>query len=216
MLLPLLIKIRLATMAMAGWTAAASPVPMPAEAFALVFETRAATPVEVKLWDENLRVGATLLLDHDGNSDEATTQKIRHIFRCRDTNRERAISRKTLAMLADVAERYDGKTIEFVSAYRVRRGEGKDSPHRAGRAIDFRIRGENLMELRDYLWRKYTHVGIGWYPSEKYIHMDSRPKDFDTAWTFVRGKNRYHPHWSEVARRPASEQRPKPDRRPGA
>ncbi|MGE3545628.1 MAG: YcbK family protein [Kofleriaceae bacterium] len=214
-MLPILLKIRLMTMAMAGWSASASPVPMPAEAFVQIFETRSATPVQVKLWDENLNVGATVLIDHEGNSDEATTAEIRHLFRCRFTNRERAIARRTLVMLADIAEKYEGKTIEFVSVYRTQKGESKTSPHRAGRAIDFRIRGEKLREIRDYLWRKYTEVGIGWYPSEQFIHMDTRPTLHDTSWTFLKGRNHYSPHWADVARRPQSTEQLPQARRPG-
>jgi len=203
-MLPLLFKIKVMTTAMAGWTVAASPVPMPASVVALAFDVRAATPVEVKLYDENLRVSATVLIDHQGNSDAETTKQIRHLFRCRTTNRERAIARKSLKMLADVAEMYEGKTIEFVSVYRVQRGESFTSPHRDGRAIDFRIRGESLRTIRDYLWRKYTEVGIGWYPEGQFIHMDTRPTLHDTSWTFVNGKNRYNPYWAELARKPAA------------
>ena len=202
-MLPILLKIRLTTMAMAGWTAAASPVPLPMDAVAMVYQQRAATPVEVKLYDENLHVNASVLIDHEGNSDEATTREIHHLFRCRVTNRERPIARKTLMMLADVAEMYEGKTIEFVSVYRVQRGESLTSPHRDGRAIDFRIRGVQLRTIRDYLWNKYTEVGVGWYPSEQFIHMDTRPTMHDTSWTFLHGTNHYNPYWAELARRPA-------------
>jgi hypothetical protein len=82
--------------------------------------------------------------------------------------------------------------------YRTGGGESWTSPHRAGRAIDFRIRGESLVAIRDYLWKTYTHVGIGWYPSEQFIHMDSRPEDI--AWTFSGGDNHYRPYWSERVR----------------
>jgi uncharacterized protein YcbK (DUF882 family) len=205
-MLPILLKIRLTTMAMAGWTASAAPVPMPLDTVAMTYQARAATPVEVKLFDENLNVNATVVIDHLGNSDEETTKQIHHLFRCRVTNRERPIARKTLMMLADVAEMYEGKTIEFVSVYRVQRGESLTSPHRDGRAIDFRIRGVQLRAIRDYLWNKYTEVGVGWYPSEQFIHMDTRPTMHDTSWTFIRGVNRYNPYWAELARRPPQPQ----------
>jgi uncharacterized protein YcbK (DUF882 family) len=166
---------------------------------------RATTPVEVKLFDENLRVNATVGIRRDGTMDSQTAVEVRHLFRCRQTNRERPIARRTLAMLADLAEQYAPKSIEFVSAYRVQDGESATSPHRDGRAIDFRVRGVKLTEIRDYLWRTYTEVGVGWYPSEQFIHMDTRPTLHDTAWTFLSGVNHYHPYWSEAARRPASE-----------
>ena len=193
---------RTAMMGMAGMmasTAAASAVPMPLVSFATLIQAHDAMPVVVKLHDENLELDATVLIDHDGTTDDATAAELQHLFRCRSTHRERPMARETLAMLADLAEKYDGKTIEFVSAYRAQRGESKTSPHRDGRALDFRIRGVQLREIRDYLWRKYTSVGIGWYPSEQFIHMDTRPHDM--SWTFFVGVNHYHPYWSELARR---------------
>lgn len=201
-MVPGILEIKLATTMMAGWMAAASPVPVPASVVALALEARVGSPVEVKLYDENLRVDATVLLNRDGTADEATAKEVRHLFRCRATNREGHIHQRTLAMLADVADRYEGETIEFVSVYRVQRGESRTSPHRAARAIDFRIRGRQLREIRDYLWRNFSEVGIGWYPSEQFIHMDARPTLHDTAWTFLRGTNHYHPSWETIARRP--------------
>ncbi|MBC7977142.1 MAG: DUF882 domain-containing protein [Myxococcales bacterium] len=214
-MLPVLLKLKLATTAAFGLAASASPVPVSTEALALAVVERHVAPVEVKLFDENHRTHATVAIRRDGSMDAATAAEVKQIFRCRQTNRARPIARRTLAMLADLAEKYDGRTIEFVSAYRVQHGESPTSPHRDARAIDFRIRGMQLREIRDYLWRKYTEVGIGWYPSEQFIHMDSRPTLHDTAWTFLAGANHYHPYWAEVARKPAVAPQVRPSRRPG-
>ncbi|HEU4731098.1 MAG TPA: DUF882 domain-containing protein [Kofleriaceae bacterium] len=213
-MLPVILKLKLATAAAVGLAASASP-PIPVEAISAVAIERATSPVEVKLFDENLRVDATVGILRDGTMDEATAAEVKHLFRCRQTGRERPIARRTLAMLADLAEKYEPRTIEFVSAYRVQPGESLTSPHRDARAIDFRIRGIRLTEIRDYLWRKYTEVGVGWYPSEQFIHMDSRPSLHDTAWTFISGANHYHPYWAEVARRPVAEPAAPRGRRPG-
>lgn len=214
-MLPIVLKLKLATTAAAGLFAAAAPVPVPAEAVAMTVVARAAAPVEVKLYDENLLVHATIGIRRDGTMDDATAAQVKHLFRCRQTNRERPIARRTLAMLADLAEKYDTRTIEFVSVYRVQQGESPTSPHRDARAIDFRIRGVRLTDIRDYLWRTYTEVGIGWYPVEQFIHMDSRPSLHDTAWTFLSGENHYHPYWAEVARQPVTERTVATRHRPG-
>jgi uncharacterized protein YcbK (DUF882 family) len=214
-MLPIILKLKLATAAAAGLAASAGPVPMPADAFAMVVVERTAAPVEVKLYDENLQVHATVGIRRDGVMDDGTAVEVKHLFRCRQTNRERQIARRTLAMLADLADRYDDRTIEFVSVYRVQQGESPTSPHRDARAIDFRIRGVRLTEIRDYLWRTYTEVGVGWYPAEQFIHMDSRPTLHDTSWTFLAGVNHYHPYWAEVARRPVGETTVATRHRPG-
>ena len=212
-MLPILLKLKLATTAAAGLAAVASPLPMPAEALAMAVVERAAAPVEVKLHDENLQIDASVAIRRDGTMDDATAAEVKRLFRCRQTGRAHVIARRTLAMLADIPDKYD-RTIEFVSVYRVQRGESPTSPHRDARAIDFRIRGVSLTQIRDYLWRKYTEVGIGWYPAEQFIHMDSRPNLHDTAWTFLAGENHYHPYWAEVARRPVREAPPQ-RHRPG-
>ncbi|HEX4418335.1 MAG TPA: DUF882 domain-containing protein [Kofleriaceae bacterium] len=214
-MLPIILKLKLATTAAVGLAASASSAPIPAAALATVVAERAVSPVEVKLFDENRQVHATVGIRRDGTMDALTTAEVTHLFRCRMTERAHPIARRTLAMLADLAERYESKTIEFVSAYRVQHGESLTSPHRDARAIDFRIRGTSLTEIRDYLWRTYTEVGIGWYPSEQFIHMDSRPAMHDTAWTFMSGDNHYHPYWAEVARRPVAAPTTRPSHRPG-
>lgn len=214
-MLPVILKLKLATTAALGLAASASPAPMPSQAFAAVVAERAAAPVEVKLFDENHQVHAVVGIRRDGSMDSDTAAQVTHLFRCKQTERSHPIAKRTLSMLADIAEKYDGKEIEFVSAYRVQAGESPTSPHRDARAIDFRIRGAKLTEIRDYLWRKYSDVGVGWYPSEQFIHMDTRPGLHDTAWTFMSGDNHYHPYWAEAARRPAAEQVERPSHRPG-
>jgi uncharacterized protein YcbK (DUF882 family) len=199
---------------MAGWLATASPAPVAASASVVAATSHdpvdADGPIEVLLHDENSKEDATLWINRDGTTDEANTAEVRRLFRCRRTHKARDIEQGTLAMLADVATRYPGKRIEYVSAYRATKEESRKSPHRAGRAVDFRVRGVSAIEIRDYLWTTYREVGIGWYPKEQYIHIDHRPGDKDIAWTFINGKNIYHPSWADRAR-----SKVKPTRAPG-
>jgi uncharacterized protein YcbK (DUF882 family) len=102
-------------------------------------------------------------------------------------------------MLADVAARYPGKTIEYVSAYRA--VDPRESRHRQGRAFDFRIPGVPLTELRDYVWTHHTEIGVGWYPQSNFIHMDHRPGDKDYAWTQIGATEHGNPYWATKARR---------------
>jgi uncharacterized protein YcbK (DUF882 family) len=203
-LLPIILKLRIMTTAMAGWTAAVAPVPLPAQSVATLVAGQAAQPVEVSLYDENDHQSGVVAIWRDGSTDAATKQDLKRLFRCRATHREKPLAQKTLAMLADVQNHYPGKTIEYVSVFRLRNGQGNressTSPHRDGRAIDFRIRGVQLRDIRDYVWRTYTDVGVGWYPSEQFVHIDTRPGLHDTSWTFLHGVNHYHPFWAEVAR----------------
>lgn len=217
MTLPIILKAKLMATAMAGWTAVSAPIPLPAEAVATLVAGNTAAPVQVDLYDQNGHQKGLVAIWRDGSTDKDTADELRMLFRCRRTQREATIAQPTLAMLADVADHYPGKTIEYVSAYRVSRDESATSPHRRATAIDFRIRGVQLRTIRDYLWRNYTGIGVGWYPEGQYIHIDSRPQLHDTSWTFVHGNNRYNPYWAELARRveplpdaPQIQARPRP------
>jgi uncharacterized protein YcbK (DUF882 family) len=201
-MVPILIKVKLLTTAMAGWTAAATPAPMPTEMVATALTAEVTAPVAVKLYDENEHQTGVVAIWHDGTTDDATKLEVKRLFRCRKTHREKMMAQKTLAMLADVQEHYPDKTIEYVSAYRIGGGESSTSPHRDGRALDFRIRGVQLRDIRDYVWRTYSDVGVGWYPQEQFLHIDTRPIMHDMSWTFLNGNNRYHPYWAELARQP--------------
>lgn len=197
-----IIPIKLATALMTSWLAASSPVPLPAAAIGLMLEQQVASPIELVVHDDNRGgIETRIVVERDGSYDAKMGERIAHVFRCR-TDREHAIAPRTLAMIAAVAERY-GKPIDLVSGYRVRRGESWTSPHRAARAIDFRIKGVPLREIRDWVWRNYAGIGVGWYPGDQFLHVDSR--DQDTAWTEVgRGRNDYKPYWAVQARQPVA------------
>lgn len=199
-MLPVVLKLKLAMTLATGMSGASG---VPASSLTAVTAANAGAPIAVSLFDENYRTSSEVAIERDGSVDEETARQLAHVFRCRRTEREPAhgLAKQTYVMLADLAAKYR-KPIEFVSAYRAGRDEGWESPHRKATALDFRIRGENLGEIRDYLWAKYRDVGIGWYPGEGFLHMDTRPEVHDTAWTFIKGTNYYHPYWAEAARMP--------------
>ena len=63
--------------------------------------------------------------------------------------------------------------LEVVSGYRSR--ERKTSRHRHMKAVDFRIRGLNPKAI--WTWAKrFDNVGLGWYPTSKFVHLDVREK----------------------------------------
>lgn len=201
-MLAAVIPIKLATTILSAWIASSAPVPIPGVALALAFDQQAAQPVELVIHDDNRGgIETRIIVERDGSAYDATMEKtIEHVFRCR-TDHEHAIAKRTLSMLAAIGERW-GKPIDLVSGYRVRAGEPWTSPHRAARAIDFRIKGVPLPEIRDWVWKNYESIGLGWYPGEAFLHIDSR--DQDTAWTETRaGVNDYKPGWAFRVRTPS-------------
>ncbi len=79
---------------------------------------------------------------------------------------------------------------EVVSAYRSPQSneglrskggsQAKDSRHIRGEAIDIRVPGVSTVELRDIvtcIMQKRGHGGIGYYASDKFVHVDVDPGD---------------------------------------
>lgn len=165
--------------------------------------------VGVTLYDENARSYSFFVLPIDGELSDAQQAQVSEFFHCRRTGKQRKMHQGVIAMLADVAKAYPGQVIEVISAYRGMRSESRTSPHRAGRAIDIRVRGTKTTELRDYLWTHHSHVGIGYYAHEGYVHMDTRPKENDISWTQRRkGESyRYNPSWATRARDKAADRK---------
>jgi len=147
-----------------------------------------------------------LELPFDGKVPADTADAIARMMRCPTSGRTRRIASGTLALLADVAARYPGREIEVVSAVRgepERTRDGiKHSKHWDGHAIDIIVRGAKLSEVRDAMWKNHRDIGLGWYPTGGFIHLDYRPDVHDTAWTQPRpnADNQYHPRWARVAR----------------
>jgi uncharacterized protein YcbK (DUF882 family) len=169
------------------------------------------TPPEVLVGPERVTVslvdqaGQRLILELVPGAplDPATEQAVSHFLRCRKSGRTRQMHPGLVGLLVDVARQYPGHDIEVTSAYRGTRDERRTSPHRAGRAVDFRVVGVKTTEVRDWLWATHHEVGIGWYPHSDFLHMDVRPGQKDTSWTqrHYNDDNHYNPRWAYKARK---------------
>jgi uncharacterized protein YcbK (DUF882 family) len=185
MLLTILEPIRAIALTVATWVTEAPP-----------------SPVTFRVYDVNHEDYATITINTDGTMTKPNAKAMRHLMRCRRSGREpKTIDPFLLTMIADIAKRWPGKTIDFMSGYRKFKGEKRTSLHRAARAFDFSVRGVKLRELRDYAWSNFRQVGVGWYPDLGFIHLDHRkPGMKDTAWTYKRAKEHYNPYWANKIR----------------
>ena len=80
-MLPIILKLKIMTTAMAGWTATVAPVPLPTQAVATLVAGQAAQPVPVTLYDENDHQTGTIAIWRDGATDAATKADIKRMFR---------------------------------------------------------------------------------------------------------------------------------------
>jgi uncharacterized protein YcbK (DUF882 family) len=167
------------------------------------------TPLELTSIPVTFRRGPrmpsrTFEIELDGTVNPATLKELKGYFRCRRSGRSHRISQGLLSKIADLANHYEGHTIELVSAYRHGRYASKTSRHRHGRAIDVKVVGVPAVKVRDYLWARYEQeVGVGFYRQQQFIHLDHRTNYPATAWTqkSFNALNTYKPGWSRQSRR---------------
>lgn len=162
--------------------------------------------VSVELYDSNTDVSAHFELPLDGIVSDEVNVALSDFFKCHASGRTRKMNPGLIGLLAQLAQQYPGHVIEIYSAYRGTRAERHTSPHKAGRALDLKVRGVKSTTVRDWLWTTHHEVGVGWYPHHDFVHMDVRPGQKDTSWTqkTMNSENQYNPYWAEKSRRQAA------------
>jgi uncharacterized protein YcbK (DUF882 family) len=160
-------------------------------------------PVTFVLRNANLVTEELIVtIGRDGTTDPATEALLAEFFRCRRSGRSKAMDHGVLAFLAEIGARWPGHAVEVVSAYRSPPYGVPHSRHFKGRAIDLRVEGIPLAEVRDVMWGQHQGIGVGYYPSQRFLHIDSREIGEDSAWSSRHEGAAYHynPSWSVKAR----------------
>lgn len=119
--------------------------------------------------------------DKKGNILEKGVKDIDYILRCRLTGAETDISLKLIALVDQVEDHFGGSRVEIISGYRSPelnsslrssgRGVAKQSLHMKGLAMDIRIPGIALRDLRNYA-ASLRAGGVGFYPGPNFVHVD--------------------------------------------
>ena len=113
------------------------------------------------------------LIDTSGRVRRPALHELVHFLRPRTSRGGKEPHPRLIRLLAQVSDHFGGRPIHVISGYRKPGGFTKDtSRHVAGQAIDFRIPGVPLTELRDYC--SIDHVGVGYYPRTQFVHLDMR------------------------------------------
>ncbi|MEW8507270.1 MAG: DUF882 domain-containing protein [Candidatus Thiodiazotropha sp.] len=119
----------------------------------------------------------------DGEYLKENLQLLDHLLRDHRTGESIAMDRTLLDMLYRLQQGIDGGSeFEIISAYRSPKtnkmlrnksnGVAKRSLHMQGRAIDVRLCGCDLKELRDRAVAMKAG-GVGYYPKSNFIHVDT-------------------------------------------
>jgi hypothetical protein len=103
-----------------------------------------------------------------------------HFVRCYRTNKERSISPRLIEIVLAAKEHFGVDSIEIISGYRARPYGAPHSKHFLGQALDIRLTGIPSARLSDWLWATFHNVGVGYYPRQNFVHIDTR--DADIRW----------------------------------
>jgi uncharacterized protein YcbK (DUF882 family) len=137
---------------------------------------------------EHLKLTVT---DNKGRVRPAASARLARFLKPRNSTKQRRPEPRLMALLAETANHFKGRTIQVVSGYRVAGGyTSRESRHTQGAAMDIRIEGVGNRALCDYL-RHFKNVGVGFYPNSLFVHLD------------VRDKNAYWIDLSSPGRRPS-------------
>jgi uncharacterized protein YcbK (DUF882 family) len=162
----------------------------------------AGATVLVQLYNVNTRETAALHLPRDGQVAGELGRQLSQFLRCRRTGQQRPIDPAIVAVLADLSAQFPGHHIEIISGFRAPPFGAPHSKHFHGRALDLRVRGVAVASVRDYLWARYSGIGVGYYAAQNFVHVDYRPDDGGIAWTARHegAPYQYNPSWARRAR----------------
>lgn len=158
----------------------------------------------VPLKNLNTREFVELAIPPDGDVEGPARSAVETFFRCKRTGKTHEMSQGVLKVLGAIAAQFPGRAIEVVSGFRTYPNGVRDSKHFEGRAIDLRIPGVKTTKIRDFVWKHFQDVGVGYYLHENFVHIDYRPEEKDTAWTVTDEGTPYtlNPAWALRIRSP--------------
>ena len=158
----------------------------------------------VALENANTKEKATFYVGAGGYVRSDQTAALEYFFRCQHTGRQGPINRRLVEILADIAEHYPGRVIEFLSGFRTAPFGAPKSRHFIGHAIDLRVRGVPSTQVRDFVWREHRGLGVGHYPAEDFVHVDTRAGEPEIAWSGRDESTRfdYNPRWAALTPAP--------------
>jgi hypothetical protein len=172
---------------------ASTPTPAPSPALAVAPRP---APVEarfVRVGDGSGEAATLLLRDEHGEPAATTLDRLSILARPRGVEAPttltpddpenvapgiRRLHAALLPHLARLAAHFPGHAIEIVSGYRPGAREG--SRHRFGRAIDLRVNGVPIDDVRAFLDGE-PGTGLGFYPTSGFVHLDVRTQS--VRWT---------------------------------
>jgi uncharacterized protein YcbK (DUF882 family) len=119
---------------------------------------------------ERIRV---FLFKADGSVDPQAMVEMERIFRDKNSDAVHVLHPRLVKLLYKLADHFKARQITLISGYRAPIEAEGGGNHAKGKAADIMIPGVSLAGLA---WeaRKLGHVGVGFYPTSGFVHLDVR------------------------------------------
>jgi uncharacterized protein YcbK (DUF882 family) len=117
------------------------------------------------------------LVDENGAAQMDVIKEFSHFVRCWRTNREKLIHPRTVEVITAMAQHFGVSRVDVVSGYRSKPYGAPHSKHFLGRAMDIRVPGVQAKAVAQWVWTNFRHVGVGYYPKQQFVHIDTRDQD---------------------------------------
>lgn len=146
--------------------------------FTQVFVKPEEAPAAVTFYFQNRHDEETFrLLDANGAVRPEAEKPFSYFVRCWRTNRVKQIYPRTIEIVAAISEHFGGARVEVISGFRARPYGAPHSKHFIGHAMDIHVDGVPQPVVAAWVWKSFRHVGVGYYPKQDFVHVDSRPVD---------------------------------------
>jgi uncharacterized protein YcbK (DUF882 family) len=123
-----------------------------------------------------------------------------HFVRCVRTDQEKRVDPRLIEIALAAAQHFDVDTVEIISGYRARPYGAPHSKHFLGEALDLRLAGVNSSRLATWLWSAFHNVGVGYYPRQNFVHVDTRAVDLRWVDQSLRGESGDAQYFGRVGR----------------
>jgi uncharacterized protein YcbK (DUF882 family) len=149
--------------------------------FARVFVAPEEAPAEITFYFQNRHQEESFqLLDDNGAVRPEVEKPFSYFVRCWRTNRVKRMHPRTLEVIAAISKHFGDARIEVISGFRARPYGAPHSKHFIGRAMDIHVDGVPEKVVAAWVWKNFRDVGVGYYPKQDFVHVDTR--DVDVRW----------------------------------
>lgn len=138
------------------------------------------------------------LQDEAGAIKSDVIKPFSYFVRCWRTEKVKAMHPRTMEIIAQLSHHFGNAKVQVVSGYRARPYGAPHSKHFLGRAMDIRVEGVPARQVAAYVWKNFRHVGVGYYPKQEFVHIDSR--DLDVRWidNSAHGESAHARYWGRL------------------